>query len=143
MQKVVWGIGFFNQAKLSLVTGKVIGKRYSKAIAQDVPDYLEFDGQSYPAVADPTRVSTFSFAPLLDPKEGYIHQSWLLRLWVMGPLNSTVDFTVWINVSQRTQNKWQEDILVFRAWWCFWKTGVPHSCNCSLSVAKTRHRKRR
>lgn len=30
----------------------------------------------------------------------------------MGLLNSPVDFTVWINVSQTTQNKWQEDTLV-------------------------------
>lgn len=58
MQKVFWGIGFFNQAELSLVTDEVIGKTYSKAIAQDVPNYLEFDGQSYPAVAGPTHVST-------------------------------------------------------------------------------------
>lgn len=49
---------------------KVIGKRCSKAIAQGVPNYLKFDGQSYPTVAGPTHVSTFSFVPLVEPKEG-------------------------------------------------------------------------
>lgn len=48
---------------------KGIGKRCSEAIAQDVPNYLKFDGQSYPTVADPTHVSTFSLVPLVEPKE--------------------------------------------------------------------------
>lgn len=40
-----------------------------KASAGDLPNYLRLDGWSYLTVADPSHVSTFSFASLLEPKE--------------------------------------------------------------------------